>query len=109
MVPKRSRSRRTLRPWLPPLVPLWHIRVPCIPHPATYHDGRGSRVLRSRQDDHQPVLVAGAVAPAVSRRDGLARTTPARRVRPTRLPARGRGRAEDGATQGGHAPAHEGL
>ena len=69
----------------------------------------GSGVLRPGQDDHLAVVLARPVPAAVPRRAGVARPAAAWRLRPAGLSAGGRRRAEDGATEGGHARADQGL
>src|SRR5207248_11348560 len=78
-----------------------HARLGCRSH--------GSGLLRPGQDDHLALVLARPVATALPSRHGLARTASAWCVCAARLPLGGGGRAEDGATEGRDASAHEGL
>ena len=100
--------------WAEPRYDAWRgAGIPPLPSMSapqpTMMDRYGSGVLRPRQDDHQPVVLARALAAAVPGGHGLARPVAARRVRATGVPAGRRGRAEDGPPEGRHAAAHEGM
>src|SRR6266566_5380842 len=69
----------------------------------------GSGILRPGQDDHLSLVLAGALATALPRGHGLPRAAPPRGLRAAGVSPGGSRRAEDGAAEGGHAAAHEGL